>query len=29
MRWLRCSAVPKKKKEDTTNGTDQNTPDPN
>jgi len=29
MRWFRCFAVPKKKKEDTTNGTDQHTADPN
>jgi hypothetical protein len=29
MRCFRCFAVPKKKKEDATNGTDENTTDPN
>ena len=29
MRWFRCFAVPKKKKEDTTDGSDKNTADPN
>jgi hypothetical protein len=29
MRWFRCFAVPMKKKEDATKGTNQNTADPN
>jgi hypothetical protein len=29
MRWFRCFAVPKKKKEDATNGTDHDAADPN
>jgi hypothetical protein len=29
MRWFRCFAVPKKKKEDTTSGADHDTADPN